>query len=335
MRRRVTAALLPIALGLLSVGGVAQMSPEQNEGAIKITQGPKVESTTGNTATIAWSTDVASSTVVKYGTDQNNLSQTAQTPWGGLTHRVVIKGLQPNTTYYYKVDSGQAAGTGTSVASNMEQFQTRAESPSAQSASGLDDVLAGPVVQDLTPSAATLWWHSDQSSPSQVKYGLSQSSLDKATADWGGSTDHKAQLTGLEAGKTYYFAVTKSDGSTLTTGQFSTPQQEAASDVKITNGPVIEFVGHNHAIVAWSTSAPASTIVRYGTDPNALSQTAQGSWGSTTHRVDVKNLHPNTKYYFEVVSNQAQGAGTLAQSASGQFHTVGQGQQSLALSPQH
>jgi phosphodiesterase/alkaline phosphatase D-like protein len=246
---------------------------------------------------------------------------------------VIIKNLQPSTTYYYRVDSSNAQDTGTSVASDLQQFQTKDASVGSQKALPQRSVLAGPVVQDLTPTAATLWWHSDQSVSSQVIFGLSQASLDRVAEDVATGSDHRAQLAGLEPGKAYFYSIGTADGSPVATGQFSTPQQEAPSSAKITNGPVIEYVGHNHAIIAWSTSAPASTIVKYGTDPNALSQTAQAPWGSTTHRVDVKNLQPNTKYYFAVESNQPQGTGNVTQSAPGQLHTVGQGQQALALTP--
>jgi len=63
-------------------------------------------------AVIAWSTNAKGSTRVMYSTDPNNLTQLAEAPWGagGLTHRVKLQNLQPNTTYYFKVETGQAQG---------------------------------------------------------------------------------------------------------------------------------------------------------------------------------------------------------------------------------
>src|SRR5437899_6895279 len=86
----------------------------------------------------------------------------------------------------------------------------------------------------------------------------------------------------------------------------------AAQDnkVKITNGPVIEQATDNQAIIAWSTSASSGTILRYGTDPKNLSQTAKAPWGGTDHRVTVTNLEPNKQYYFRVVANEAEGTGS-------------------------
>lgn len=96
---------------------------------VKITQGPRVEHVTSTQAVIAWSTNVSASTLVNYGTDPKNLTERAQAPWGSLTHRVTLKNLQPGKTYYFFVDSGQAQGSGTSVRSGLQQFQTRPAGP--------------------------------------------------------------------------------------------------------------------------------------------------------------------------------------------------------------
>jgi phosphodiesterase/alkaline phosphatase D-like protein len=99
----------------------------------------------------------------------------------------------------------------------------------------------------------------------------------------------------------------------------------------ITNGPKIEYVGPRSAEIAWTTSTGGSTILRYGTDPNSLNQTAEEPYAKgqgsahVTHRVTVKNLQPNTKYYFIVDSGQGQGTGTEARSPVQSFTTKPEG----------
>jgi Purple acid Phosphatase, N-terminal domain len=93
--------------------------------AVQITQGPVVEHVTDTTVEIAWSTNVNSGTSLRYGTDPGHLDQTASMPWGGLTHRVLIKNLQPNTTYYFKAESGEGQGTGTQAETGQSSFQTK------------------------------------------------------------------------------------------------------------------------------------------------------------------------------------------------------------------
>lgn len=93
--------------------------------AVQITNGPVVESVTDTTAQIAWSTNVNSGTTLRYGTDAGHLDQTVSMPWGGLTHRVIIKDLKPNTTYYFKAESAQGQGTGTQAETGQSSFQTK------------------------------------------------------------------------------------------------------------------------------------------------------------------------------------------------------------------
>jgi phosphodiesterase/alkaline phosphatase D-like protein len=93
--------------------------------AVEITQGPVVESITETTAIIAWSTNVNAGTVLHYGTDPNRLEQTAGMPWGGLTHRVNLKDLKPDTKYYFRAESPKGQGTGTSATAPPSSFRTK------------------------------------------------------------------------------------------------------------------------------------------------------------------------------------------------------------------
>ena len=186
--------------------------------AVKITKGPVVEHTGEKSAVIAWSTNVSSATIVKYGTDPNNLDRKAQMPWGGITHRVTINNLEPGKTYYFQADSSQGEGSGGAAMSHVASFTT-----------------AGGAVSGGGPG-------------------------------------------------------------------------QGRPELKLANGPVIEHVGDTTATIAWSTTLPSSSIVKYGTERNNLSQTAEQPWGQTTHRVQLKNLKPKTQYYFSVHSGQGKNA---------------------------
>ena len=99
--------------------------------AEKITHGPVIESIGSSWATVAWSTDTGGSSVVRFGTDREHLSEMAESRYAdsksgeGITHRVKIDHLKPGTTYYYAVDSGQGEGTGTEAKSQVEEFTTK------------------------------------------------------------------------------------------------------------------------------------------------------------------------------------------------------------------
>ena len=112
---------------------VPQSSPRsaQDENApqvvnVEIIHGPVVESVTDTTAVIAWSTNVNAGTLLHYGTDVNHLDQTASMPWGGLTHRVNLKDLKPDTKYYFKAESAQGQGSGSTAVAPQSFFRTKA-----------------------------------------------------------------------------------------------------------------------------------------------------------------------------------------------------------------
>lgn len=99
----------------------------------KITHGPVVEGVGDTWATIAWTTNTGGSTVVRYGKSQDRMDQMSEAPYAdndktsAQNHRVQIKNLEPRTTYYFFVDSGQGEGTGTNAKSRIGQFTTKSK----------------------------------------------------------------------------------------------------------------------------------------------------------------------------------------------------------------
>lgn len=90
--------------------------------------------------------------------------------------------------------------------------------------------------------------------------------------------------------------------------------QKHEPNVRITKGPIIEYASADKAVIAWSTNVPSSTVLRYGTDPNKLNETAQAPYGGDTHRVHLNNLKRDTNYFFTFESEHGLGTGTEAES---------------------
>src|SRR5205823_2319013 len=128
-------------------------------------------------------------------------------------------------------------------------------------------ILDAPRPQNVTPNSATIYRRTDDVAASDVKYGLDQNNPDRRAFERGGSREHTAELTNLEAGKTYYFQILRRDGSVRTSGQFSTPTSSAGSTTPSTNGsqpsstatvnvkagPVPQYVNQNTAVISWAT----------------------------------------------------------------------------------
>jgi hypothetical protein len=101
----------------------------------------------------------------------------------------------------------------------------------------------------------------------------------------------------------------------------------ALAQEKITNGPVVESTTEHTAVIAWSTNTGGSSIVKYGTSPSSLNETAEAPYAAagSTHRVTLRNLSPNTTYYFQVQSSTSKTAAGQAISQTGQFQTTAPG----------
>jgi len=109
------------------VSGPGQQSPV----GVRITRGPTIQYADDHSAVISWSTDENAPSMVYYGTDANNLSRTAESAGGTTFHRVHLSNLNPQTTYYFLVDSGQGrmggpASTFQTVAAGAQPLYDRA-----------------------------------------------------------------------------------------------------------------------------------------------------------------------------------------------------------------
>ena len=117
---------------------VAQILPPMKKAErVEITKEPALESASDELAIIRWTTNNPGGTdvhyaVVHYGTDREDLSQTAKSQirinrgHPETIFRVRMPGLKPQTTYYYKVTSTESTGKSDGVESRVNQFTTPA-----------------------------------------------------------------------------------------------------------------------------------------------------------------------------------------------------------------
>ena len=134
-RSRLTIAINTMVLGLLfAQPGLA--CALQGSTAVQVTASPTVESISDTSAFISWTTQnpggtILHNAVVRYGKDPSHLDLTAESPTrinpshSEMVFRVRMDGLQPETTYYYKVFSKQADGVSDPATSAVNQFTTR------------------------------------------------------------------------------------------------------------------------------------------------------------------------------------------------------------------
>src|SRR5690349_25071363 len=122
---------------LFSQLGAQILPPQKRAEHVEITKAPELESANSSMAIVRWTTtnprgDDEHYGVVHYGTDPENLSQTAKghirlnRAHPETIFRVRLVDLKPQTTYYYKVTSMGEDGESDGVESPVSKFTTPA-----------------------------------------------------------------------------------------------------------------------------------------------------------------------------------------------------------------
>jgi hypothetical protein len=243
-----TRLLLMCAVLALATWAVAQTnSAERNLGdKVDITSGPNV-TTTQNSATIRWQTNGQAATMVKYGTDANNMSQEQKHAGGSRSHNVELTGLQPGTTYHYAVlnDDGAVRQQGTfttkgansAATTDNDRDRDMAANQSGTMTTGASDsihITMGPEIRNFNGNSATLYWQTDKTAANEVHYGTSPSDLNQKAYEPGGSTTHSVQLSSLQPGQTVYFEILRNNGSIREPGSFTLPSNVNATATSAT-----------------------------------------------------------------------------------------------------
>src|SRR6266404_3546702 len=136
-------------------------------------------------------------------------------------------------------------------------------------------------------------------------------------------------------------AITAAAGSLFSSNPMvaqPSPTTPKAARVRITQGPEVEISKEHLTIIRWTTNNPGGSpehhgIVRYGTDPKNLSQTAKSpirlnpGHPSTVFRVRIDDLTPQTTYYYTVSSMEANNTSDGVKSPVYHFTSAGALQQ--------
>jgi len=205
-------------------------------------------------------------------------------------------------------------------------------------------IIDGPRVEGVGDTWAVIAWTTNNGGSSTLRYGTSQSLNETAhggyTREAADRATHRVHLKDLRPGTTYYFIADSSQGQNTGTMATSSIQsfttkgtgavgaggrdaKDREAAVRIIDGPRVEGVGDTWATIAWTTNEGSSSTLHYGTD-QGMRETAHGGYTHdtaerATHRVQLKNLRPNTTYYFMADSGQGYGTDTASRSSVESF----------------
>jgi hypothetical protein len=164
-----------------------------------------VSSIDTSSATITWSTNENSNSVVEYGTTESYGSQVDSSDLV-TSHSMALSGLSPSTLYYYRVSSTDSSSN--TAISNQFSFTT----------SNPPDISA-PVISGLSvdpeENSATIYWTTDEPASSLVDYGPSSSYVSSTSIINTDPrvTNHEVVISNLESCVTYHYRVVSSDSS--------------------------------------------------------------------------------------------------------------------------
>jgi thiol-disulfide isomerase/thioredoxin len=165
---------------------------------------PTISSTTETGAVITWETDEPATSQVNYGKTETYGSTTPLDTNLSTSHSVTLTGLDPNTTYNFKVISTDAAGNEATSEGELTTLATADKTP---------PTISGVNVSNITESSAIITWTTNEPATSQVTYGKTETYDSTTSEDTNLSTSHSVTLTGLDDGTTYNFQVISKDSS--------------------------------------------------------------------------------------------------------------------------
>lgn len=284
---------------------------------------PLITNVTFNTAKkqaeVRFTTDEYSDSTVFWSTTNSvdtSASSTQKAVNGRFTknHKVVLKNLTPDTTYYVIVRSRDFAGN--SSLSGVNSFKTKAPSPDTQV----------PVISNVVTVVGTttinVGWKTNENATDRVYYSTilpvtinASSTLDVSNAS--STKNHALTISGLNPNTTYYLVIESTDtaGNMTTSATFSAKTNTVSAPADVTP-PVLSSItatpGASTTTVAWTTDELATSKVYYSsTNPLDISATTTSfitnSALSLNHSISVLGLATSTTYYFKVQSVDASG----------------------------
>ena len=281
-------------------GGAFTTATEADTQFPVIIEGPNVVAALADALTIEWTTDENADSGVNFGID--DLLQRTEEGSDVQTHRVVLTGLDPATTYQYHVESTDPAGNG---ATQSRVFL-------AKTAATADEnpprITTAPKIIYLTERAATLSWETDEGTETFVEYGIDSLDTQNASPDY--VRAHQITLTNLAPTTTYRYQISATDeaGNGPVTSKILTFTTETSPDrtpPELVALPSV-FTTESAATITWETQEMSDSAVRFapgdGIARDALGQVEGSARDAVQHQVVLTNLLPNTTYTYVVQS---------------------------------
>jgi len=203
------------------------------------------------------------------------------------------------------------------LAANQKLSLDEGKAPVDRTAPRISEVT----VDNVTMTGVTINWKTDESSDSEVEYGLTTSYGSLSSLNSNLVTTHATTLSNLTVNTTYHYRVRSRDaaGNLAISGDFT------FTTARDTQAPALTNITANNltmtsAQIVWNSDEPADSQVEYGLTTSYGSLSSLNSTLETAHAMTLSNLTANTTYHYRVRSKDA--AGNLAISGDFTFTTT-------------
>lgn len=172
-------------------------------------------------------------------------------------------------------------------------------------------VISNISINKITENAFYVRWATNISTTGKVIYGTTTGIYTDTTQITNQGTEHSVNITNLQYTTKYYFKIvatdlngneTKSDELSYTTEEQNLVLKKAeVNDIGSTIASIDIVTNKSaHYSIVHGTASGSLTVTDYG----ELSYSGMG--GTTNNTLFLKNLKPNTKYYFKVTATRSE-----------------------------
>lgn len=295
-------------------------------------------------AEITWDTDESSDSWAFFGTSSSSLSYSQGQGDSVRSHRVFLTGLRPDTTYFYKVMSRDAAGNASE--SSVASFRTQPAMPADTKApTGSVTINDGTTYTRSRYIYLNLYATDDRSSQGEIQFrvGEGASSYSITWGAWQAFAPRVQYTLGYGDGQRNVWVMYRDAAGNVS-------QIYGASVILDTKAPIITNLGVSNvtttsAVINFTTNEPSFGSVEYGIATYSLSlasgesgvksssvSTAEPSSviitpnplptrpGMTNFSINITGLKAGTTYYFRAVAMDI--AGNTSATQVGSFNTL-------------